>query len=144
MLKALAVIMKFLPTTNEKLSLVPSFVGAGVFFIVLGLSIPPGANWVMAAIVSAFSLPIIYVINLAGSYGAVKLQSDSSILNYTVIGLLGAAVGLLGFFIANAIAYFSGTVHAFILSGLFSGLCLQLQITVNKSKHSDAVNGTGV
>jgi len=136
--------MKYLPTTNEKLSLVPSFVGVGVLFITLGLSIPPGANWLMSAIVSTFSLPIIYVFNLVGSYGAIKIQRDISIINYTVIGLLGAAAGLLGFSIANAIAYFSGTVHAFILSGIFSGLCLQRQITVNKSKHSDAVNGAGV
>lgn len=136
--------MKYLPTVNEKLSLLPSFVGAGVFFVVLGLSIPPGANWVMAGIVSLFALPVIYGFTLAGCYGAAKIQRYSPFLNYAILAILGSIAGVLGFLIANALAYFSGTLYAFILSGFFSGLCLQWQITVNKSKHSDAVNGAGV
>jgi hypothetical protein len=117
----------------EKYSLIPAFFATLVLFISLSVLIAGAGNIFMSAIVSALSFPVIYIFCLIGCALIQKISFQNNNINYLFAGISGVFLGLVGFFIANKIAYFNGTLLAFILSGLVAGLVMHYQITVNKS-----------
>ena len=120
----------------EKNSLMPAFLAALVLFVSLSLIIPPGANVLMSGIVSVAAFPIIFVFCLFGCALLMRFSSQSSWINYLAASTGGIVFGMVGYFTANAIAYFQGTMLAFILSGFVAAIVMQFKITVNKARQN--------
>lgn len=110
--------MKFVPTFNEMSSLAPAGVGALVLFVLLGISIPPGANWLMAGIVAIVAHPIIYMFSLASLTFIRKLGIRRRIYFATCCIALGILLSSFGYYLANLVLYFNDEYWIFLCSGL--------------------------
>jgi len=112
--------------------LFPCALSCTTFFIALGILIPPTANWVMAAIVTAFSSAPILIFCVLGDYVLRKIGDLHSWKIYSAGLCLGIAFGYIGYILANLIAYFQSTEIAFLAAGVVASISVSFKITANR------------
>jgi len=113
-----------------------------IFFVALGILIPPAANWLMAGIVTMFSAMQILIFCLIGDY-VLRNFSDSDIrIIYSAGSTLGITFGYMGYFVANSIAHFQSSVIAFLAAGFVAGVSVSAKIAANKRMQSDHQKAT--
>ena len=122
-------------TNTEKISLIPSALSALVLFVCLVFLIPGAGNVLLSSIIALVAYPIILLFTCFGISVSRKVSFENKYLHSGLIIIFGAALGLIGYAIANIVLYMQGTILAFVMSGAVAGLVVSIGASANKSSN---------
>ena len=120
-------------------SLNPWIAACIAFFLALVVLIPPSGNWLISGIATLLGALPILVFCIIGTSILKRVKRKKPHVILSIGFFLGLVFGILGYAVANLVAYFEGLIAAFFIAGITAGVLAAIfRVTANKRMQSDA------